>query len=79
MNSERGSKANNGVDEYVWNHTFIITTQRLVVGRGVLIMVFDHKANLKWSGKDTETDNIVGKPLTPGDNVVVYDAVVRFH
>ncbi|KAJ4154779.1 hypothetical protein LMH87_000057 [Akanthomyces muscarius] len=39
-----GSKAVNGIDEYIWNHTFVITTERLVVGKGVLIMVFDSLA-----------------------------------
>lgn len=77
-----GSKAFNGIDEYVWNHTFVITTQRLVVGKGVLIMIFDPLAVEKWSGKDTKEGNTPGKPgksVSPGDNVVVYDATVRFH
>lgn len=77
-----GSKAVNGIDEYIWNHTFVITTERLVVGKGVLIMVFDSLAMVKWQGKDTSEGNARGKPgksVSPGDNVVVYDATVRFH
>lgn len=82
MEAVRGSKAFNGIDEYVWNHTFVITTEQLVVGKGVLIMIFDPLAILKWSGKDTREKNSPGqpgKPVSPGDNVVVYDATVRFH
>ncbi|OAA56792.1 hypothetical protein ISF_07308 [Cordyceps fumosorosea ARSEF 2679] len=82
MDAPIGSKAFNGIDEYVWNHTFIVTTERLVVGRGVLIMLFDPLAALQWSGKDTSEGNAPGSPgksLSPGDNVVVYDATVRFH
>ncbi|KAJ6782118.1 hypothetical protein PWT90_06659 [Aphanocladium album] len=82
MESVIGTKAFNGMDEAVWNHTFVITTERLVVGNGVLIMIFDQQAQLKWSGKDTSEGNgpgKPGKPISPGDNVVVYDATVRFH
>ncbi|OAA50866.1 hypothetical protein BBO_00813 [Beauveria brongniartii RCEF 3172] len=82
MDHAPGSKAFNGIDEYVWNHTFVITTERLVIGRGVLIMVFDPLSIVKWSGKDTSEGNSPGQdgqPLSPGDSVVVYDATVRFH
>ncbi|KAM3499931.1 hypothetical protein MY10362_006863 [Beauveria mimosiformis] len=77
MDYAPGSKAFNGIDEYVWNHTFVITTERLVIGRGVLIMVFDPLSIVKWSGKDTSEGNSPGQdgqPLSPGDSVVVYDA-----
>lgn len=77
-----GSRARNGMDENVFNSTFEITTERLVVGKGTLIMIFDPQAQLKWSGTDTSDGNGLGKPgqpISPGDNVVVYDAIVRFH
>lgn len=74
-----GATALGGIDEYVWNHTFTVTSQKLVVGKGVLIMIFDPKAALKWSGEDTRQGSVAGRPVMPGDNVVAYDATVRFH
>lgn len=79
MDPRRGSIALAGSDEYVWNHTFVVTTQKLVIGGGVLIMIFDDHANLKWAGKETGEEGKIGQGLVPGDNVVVYDAIVSFH